>query len=655
MADINDLKTNPIEGVTVKPNKPISLGAVVGGEESEVDKERRRAAIEGTDTSNAEVLANGTKIITPSMIPEIKDPNAPEITSIQEKTMSELHDVITQKKAEAAAEINMFIEQSKSNEQIMKQENMQFDENGNAINEDGSAAELSEEDNLEAALDAEISKERNLSDFVGIKGAPLSDPDHVYEQVDDNEFDALMKADDEANGKFEDENLEANKAAGADQAEIADPEDAELQDAVAEIEGYDVEEGDINNIEPEPIKPEVAGVKVADISESPKFKEAKEPGNDESLDDELKDAGVYDEDDSTDLNEEEEKKEMEEFVAESKKAFGLAPDTIDLSGFTEAPPVSATSVLSSLTTGKAQAASDWALWDSKMPLTLSKFTGLDLKNLNDASGGRRNSVNTLYERMRIIYDHDMNPNKPNTVEGWAKTIATTDVDDLWFAVYDAAFHNANHIPCVCEKCSHSFISQHIPVEDMIKYPDDDFKQEFLALRNSAPKKTSRYNPGSKLIPITNEIAVSVKPADMYDFGFIIRLIGEDFYRKYKDVVDILPNIEDFYHINLENRTKQRISTAPRKSAQGDSIKEIKNRVIIYNRIIKELDSDQFALLIMYSSKESVTDEDSKHITYEIPEITCPKCGAPIPARSLNGGGVEQLVFDRRPLAAITIS
>ena len=657
MPDINDLKTNPIEGVSVKPNKPITLGAIMGNEEeSETDKERRRAAIDGIDDTNAEVLANGTKIITPSMIPETKDPNAPDVRSMEEKTMEQLHDVITQKKAEAAAEIEMFVEQSKANEAIMQRENMEFDENGDAVNADGTAAELSEEDSLEAALDAEIATEKNLSDFVGVKGAPLSDPNHVYDEVSDDEFDALMKADDEANGKFEDANLEANKANGANQAELADPEDVELQEAVAEVDGYDVEDGDINDIEPEPIKP-LTGVKVADITESPKFAAVVEPATnkDESLDDELKDAGVYDEDDSQDLSAEEEKKEMEEFVAESKKAFGLAPDTIDLSGFTDAPPVSATSVLSSLTTGKAQAASDWALWESKIPLTLSKFTGLDLKNLNDAGGGRRNRVNTLYERMRIIYDHDMNPNKPDTVEGWAKSIATTDTNDLWFTVYDAAFHNANHIPCVCEKCNHSFISQHIPVEDMVKYPDDEFKAEFLALRDSAPKKTKRYNPGSKLIPITNEIAVAVKPADMYDFGFIIRLIGEDFYRKYKDVVDILPNIEDFYHIDLANKTKQRISTAPRKSAQGDSIKEIKNRVIIYNRIIRELDSDQFALLVMYASKESVVDEDAKHITYAIPEITCPKCGSPIKERVLEDGEVEQLVFDRRPLAAITIS
>ena len=666
MADINDLKTNPanpIEGINVAPNKPITLGAIFDDEqESETNKARRRAAIEGVDTTNAEVLEGGTKIITPDMIPTTEDPNAPKIQSMEEKDLAKLHDVITQKKKEAADEINEFINQTKVNEQIATDKNIQFDEDGDAINEDGSAAdELTEDENLEAALDMEIAAEsKGLTDLAGVPAAPMFDPNHEYEQVSDEEFDALMAADDEVNGKFEDDNLERNKALREKyNAEVATKE--ELAEAAAEVQGYDVEPGDLDD-EPQPLKPEPAGVKVAPISENYEVPAAEaftvvkdDSKKEESLDEELKDAGVYDADE--DLSAEEDKKEFEEFVSESKKTFGLAPDRIDLSGFTEMAPVSATSVLSSLTTGEAHGASDWVLQDSKTSITLSKFSGVDLKNLADVSSGRRNSVNNLYEEMSIIYKHDMNPNKPDTVEGWAKSIASTDLDDLWFDVYDAAFHNANHIPCNCEnpKCQHSFISQHIPIEDMVKYPDEEFKQEFMDLRNSAPKRAKRYNPAAKLIPITDTIAVAVKPADLYDFGFIIRLIGQEFYAKYKDVVDILPNIENFYRIDLEKRTKQPISVKPRESAQGDSIKEIKNRIIIYNRIIKTLDSDQYALLVMYASKESVHDDDEKRVKYEIPEIICPKCGKPIPAKDLSNGGVKQLVFDRRPLAAITIS
>ena len=656
MADINDLRTNnPIEGINVKPNAPITLGAMFNDEEeSDANKQRRRAAIEGVDTSNAEVLSDGTKIITPSMIPTTEDPDAPEIKTMEEKDLERLHDVITQKKAEAAEEINEFINQTKVNEQIAANKNIKFDENGDAMNEDGSTAEeLSEDESLEAALDMEIASKsgKSLADLVGIPAAPMSDPNHSYDNVSDDEFDALMAADDAANGPLEDANIEHNRAI-REKYELGSEED--LAEALSEMEEKE-------NEEEVPVE-EPAGVKVAPLSDQyeppkPEFKvvESTNTTKNESLDDELKDAGVYDSDE--DLSAEEDKKEYEEFVSESKKAFGLAPDTIDLSGFTEAPPISATTVLSSLTMGEAHGASDWALWDSKMPITLSKFSGVDLKNLADVSSGRRNTVNNLYEEMSIIYQHDMNPNKPDTVEGWAKSIASTDLDDLWFDVYDAAFHNANHIPCTCEnpKCQHSFISQHIPVEEMVKYPDEEFKQEFIALRNSAPKKAKRFNPASKLIPITDKIAVAVKPADLYDFGFIIRLIGQDFYRKYKDVVDILPNIENFYHINLEKRTKQRINTEERESVRGDSIKSIKNRIIIYNRVIKSLDSDQYALLVMHSSMESINDDNAKRIKYEIPEITCPKCGKPIPPRDLSNGGVKQLVFDRRPLAAITIS
>lgn len=636
MADINDLR-NPIDGINVEPKQPISLGAMIDNDndESEVNKARRRAAIEGVNTENAEVMEDGTKIITPSMIPTTKDPDEPEIKSFEERDLEKLHDVITAKKQEAAEEINHFIQETMVNEKIANDKNITFDDEGNAINEDGSVADdLTEDENLEAALDMEIADAKGLSDFVGVPAAPMYDPNHEYEQVTDEEFDALMAADDEANGKFEDANVEHNRMMREKyNAEVATPE--EYAEAVAELQGYDAEDTNINDV-PDAIGPANESSNVA-------------------LEDELKDAGVYDTDE--DLSAEEDKKELEEFISESKKTFGLAADIIDISDFTEAPPISATSVLSSLTMGEAHGASDWALCDSKMPITLSKFSGVDLKNLADVSNGRRNSVNNLYEEMSIIYKHDMNPNKPDTVEGWAKSIASTDLDDLWFTVYDAAFHNANHIPCTCEnpKCQHSFISQHISVSDMVVYPDDEFKNEFMALRNSAPKPASRFNPKTKLIPISDQIAVAVKPADVYDFGFIIRLIGPDFYAKYKDVVDILPNIEDFYHIDLEKKTKQRISTAPRKSAQGDTIKEIKNRIIIFNRVIKSLDSDQYALLVVSASKESLNDEGARRVTYEIPEIVCPKCGKPIASRDLSNGGVKQLVFDRRPLAAITIS
>ena len=641
MADINELKTAPdMKGVQM--NKPITLGLNDVIEESDADRERRRQAIEGVNTEGAEVLQDGTKIITPSMIPTTKDPNAVPIKSIEEQDMEKLHDVITRKQAEAVAELNEIMKEAEINERIAADKSIQFNEDGEAVNEDGSAAdELTEDENLEAALDLAIAKDLN-----GIPGAPLSDPNHVYDEVSDEEFDALMAMDDEINGEFDNSNAEHNKevveAAYSNPAMNTEEEDeAELQEALVDQDNYS---------EPEEVEEEV-------VEEVPKFKvvESAPKATNKSLNDELKDAGVID-DEEEDLSAEEDEKEREEFLAEVKKTFALPPQTIDLSDFSDKPPVSASSVLSALTTNGAEAASDWALWNSKMPITLRKFSGLDLKNMSDAASGRRNNVNALYEKMRYIYDHDMNPNKPDTLEGWAKSIASTDINDIWFGVYDAAFHNSNHIPCVCEHCNHSFISEHIPTIDMVKFPDEKFKEEFLALRNSAPRKAKRYNPKSRIIPITDSIAVAVKPADIYDYGFIIRLVGEEFYSKYREVIDILPNIEDFYHIDLQAKTKQRINVAERESVKGDSVKDIKNRIIVFNRIIKSLDSDQYSLLVGYAATASASDENEKRLSYEIPEIPCPKCGKNLAARPLDESyGLEQLVFERRPLALITIS
>lgn len=652
MADINDLKKPVlnIENPNLKKQK-VGLSDMMDDDETDAERARRKQALDGVDSSNAEVLEDGTKIITPDMIPVTKDPNAPDTTSMEEKEMNKLHDVITQKQQEAVEELNYIMAQAEVNEKIAQDKNIKFDSEGNAIGEDGKdAAELTEDEDLEAALDMEIATVGGIP--IGVPGAPLSDPNHVYEEVPDDEFDALMKEDDELNGVFEDENLKKNKEAQESAQNDTDEADEDLAEALEESDLYndDPNEDDIEEDET-PSRGQVveASKPVAKITPIESAR-----SSDDSLDQELKDAGIYSDDDEPDLSEEEEEAERQEFVNDIRKTFNFAPERINLDDFTDAPPISASSVLSSLTSGEAEAATDWALCESKMPITLKKFTGIDLKNMADAASGRRSDTNALYERLRIIYDHDMNPNKPDTLEGWAKGISAMDINDLYFAVYDATFHNANHIPCVCddEKCGHTFISEHIPTIDMVKFPDEEFKQEFLALRGSTPNK--RYTPKVKLIPINDSIAVGIKGADLYDIGFIIRLVGVDFYRKYSTTIEIFPNIEDFYHIDLEKKTKQRISTAPRNSTKGDTVKEIKNRIIIFNRIISKLSSDEYNLLVGYTAQASMT--ETKRVSYEIPEIKCTKCGKPIAARPLEGQyTVENLLFERRPLPLITIT
>jgi hypothetical protein len=650
MANINDLKTGPAATNApiqiTDPNlmakrKPIKVNlSSLTDDESNTEstntvakeptrRERVNGAVDLVAANTvSEVTSDGTKIFKPTDIPKIKDPYEKEPEVMETQVKNELHDVITRKQAEAKAELEALMAESEVNEKIVKEKGITFDEDGNAIAADGKAAELSDEDNLEAALDIELAQ-------MGVSHMnPPHEDDHEYETIDDDEFNNLMNDFDQENPGEE-----------ISRAQAPEPVAQEIPQNIVEYHYY--QEGELEAEDEEDLYDPAE-------SESPQEDEPDEIEDDvDGLLKELEEANS-DEDDE-DLDEEEQQKEFEEFTQEASKIMNLAPRRLDISGFKVAGKVSATSVLSSLTSGKAIDSSDWALSNSKLPITMSKFNGIDLKNLSNFSSGRRNRQNTAMERYKLLYDHDLNPYKPDTVEGWAKTISSEDEDDLFFAVYDATFHNANHIPYTCpnEKCNHAWISEHIPTSSMYRFVDPEFEKEFMAIRDKGPVKGQQRNITTKIVPITDSIAVGVKNPDIYDRRFVYGLVGGEFYTKYSDVLDIYPFIDQFYKIDSVNQRLEQIITAP-KGKEGELLKNIKNRVIIYNRIIKSFDTDEYNLLIAVLGQRD-ENEDKKRVEYFIPAATCPKCGRAVPEQILseaNGTTIETQLFTRRPLALI---
>jgi hypothetical protein len=646
MADINDLRTTQATNAPIQitdPNlaakkKPITVDLTSLTDTPDKDANSKKRVNDAVDlvmanTKASEVTSDGVKVFNPADIPKIQDPNeeGPEI--MEDKVKSELHDVITRKQNEAREELQALMAESAVNEEIAARNGITFDEEGNAIGADGNAAEeLSDDESLEAALDIELAQ-------MGVSHLnPPHEDNHEYETVDDTEFDNLMNDFDKQNP-------------GDDIARATEPE-----------------------VRPEPVQniSDIRDYQEAELAGE--LEDYEDPADSESPQDDLPYDGIpYDEDDSDvddllkeleaetgdgndeDLDEEEQQKEFEEFTEEASKIMNLAPRRLDISDFKVAGKISATSVLSSLTSGKSIDSSDWALSNSKLPITMSKFNGIDLKNLSNFSSGRRNRQNTAMERYKLLYDHDLNPYKPDTVEAWAKTISSEDEDDLFFAVYDATFHNANHIPYTCpnEKCNHAWISAHIPTSNMYRFIDPEFEKEFMAIRDKGPSKGQQRNIVTKIVPITDNIAVGVKNPDIYDRRFVYGLVGQEFYNKYSEVLDIYPFIDQFYKIDMVNHRLEEIVTAP-KGKEGELLKNIKNRVIIYNRIIKSLDTDEYNLLIAVLGQRD-EDQDKKRVEYIIPSATCPKCGRLVPEQVLseaNGTTVETQLFTRRPLALI---
>ena len=225
MADINDLKTAPAKATMniVDPNlaasrkKPIiaTLGDIKEEDTNNApaaDANRVSDAVDMvTANTESELLNDGTRVINPKDIPNIKDPNAPEPRIMEDEVKEQLHDVITRKQQEAREEIQQMIAESEINERLAEENGITFDENGNAIGEDGQAATLSEDDELEAALDVELA---NMS--AGRLNPPHED-DHEYEKVDDEEFDKVMSDFDKEHGIEEGDIPHAQAADSSDQ------------------------------------------------------------------------------------------------------------------------------------------------------------------------------------------------------------------------------------------------------------------------------------------------------------------------------------------------------------------------------------------------------------------------------------------------------
>lgn len=680
----------------------------------ELDRERVQKAIDGIDSTGAREV-DGKKIITPDMIPNIPDPDAPKPRFMKEEEMSKLHSAIDRKQAEYKEAMDELRAQSEANKKILEARGVKFDEHGNPIGDINlDEVQLTEEEDMEAALDAEIRQETKSRQgtILIAPGAPMSDPNHELEEINEDEFAELMREDDKVNGNFYDQmaaEKEEQQASVQQEAVKEEPkfekvdahveveraplpinEDKELAEAEREFmeaaeatEAVDVTApiagvGEVptvevsGNIHAEPIQPEErvkANVEtiISDETKAPEEVPAPKPGtmatpfvvkeengvkvagpNLEDLEKELKEAEGSTEAEE-DLSEEEMEKEMEAFTKQVSEAFDLAPNHINLSGFKVGAPVSAKSVLASLP--NTNDSSDWALSTSGIPISMRKFTGTELRDLASYASGRRNRLNTVTERYKMLYDHDTNPYKPDTVEAWAKTINATDNDDMYFCVYDATFHNANHIPYNCS-CGHSWISDHIPTSEMVRFEDPEFEKEFMEIREKGHYKGEFRRITKKVVPVTDQIAVGIKNADLYDINFVYRLVGETFYEKYKDTLQLFPFIDEFYYINQATGTLQPIATEDR-SKQGDLARNVKNRVIIFNRFIKSLDTDAYNVLIAAAGKP--TDENEKKVSYVIPSAVCPKCGKVIEEVKLDGtdgNSMENQLFTRRPLALI---
>ena len=351
-----------------------------------------------------------------------------------------------------------------------------------------------------------------------------------------------------------------------------------------------------------------------------------------------------DEEDLLDSDEDDNENNDQENLKELQSSISnkIAPINkhLDLSSFTIAnKAISAKNALQS----SSKKAVDWALFSSKIHFALSEFSGTDISTLGSNTG--LNAYSTVYNKYKLILDHMIGENKPKDVESFAKSVSFLDNDDLYGGIYVANFAESNYIPYDCPKCSHTFLSENIPIEDMYSFEKPEEEELFNDIRKEQYYQlTDLYT--SELVPITDKFAFAFREPSIYSIVFETALLDEKFTDKYRDIISVLSYIDNIYFIDQE---AGEITPIGYKRYPTNKMKDTKSRIIEYAKIINSLSPDQYNIILAYLAAINTEHTGMK---WKLPECTCPKCGTVIKERETTA---ENLVFMRHQLAALAIT
>lgn len=347
-----------------------------------------------------------------------------------------------------------------------------------------------------------------------------------------------------------------------------------------------------------------------------------------------------DEDDEDEETEPDNEKVEENIRGLLKKKLKSSMNVIDMNSFTIAKePVTITNALSTIPSNAHIA--NWALTASETTISVKEFKGTELDNIMERSGLNRYAEQDRI--FKIIYDHIVTADKP-IYDTWRKTFNFFDMDDLYFAIYIACFENANYMPYQCPKCKHAFVSDNLPIEDLIKFKNKDSENKIknILINNlTQPKKFE-----VEIVQVSNDYAIGLKEPSLYDIVFQNAILDENFVRKYSDLLTITSFIDSIYVIDRE---KSQLRPIELKVYENNEAKTIKSKIRRFAKIIQTLSSDQYQQLSEYISAIGKNYDDVKYV---IPETTCPKCGEKISEEEVDS---RNLVFIRHQLTGPTLA
>lgn len=287
----------------------------------------------------------------------------------------------------------------------------------------------------------------------------------------------------------------------------------------------------------------------------------------------------------------------------------------------------------------------WALMSTGRPITMRSFksTELDAMNAGSRTDSRYMNVKKQYQ---MIYNHIMDP-KPKTVEEWAKVNSFLDLEHIWFSVYRACFEGSNYIPRDCvdtRECKEVFLSEDIPIMDMVKFKDKDAKKRFFNILNKEPDETSTMYV-SEIVPVSDDYAFALREPSIYNIVFETALLEEDFLESHQDLVSVLAYVDSVYKMDHVNKVLVPIQSP---YFQNNVTKTYKTRIKTFSKVLDTLTSDQYRYLLTLIDEVNKRGDDVKYI---YPEMNCPKCGKTIPESDQTA---QNMVFLRHQLVALAI-
>ena len=374
----------------------------------------------------------------------------------------------------------------------------------------------------------------------------------------------------------------------------------------------------------------------------------------ETINAEISDEDMKFLDDENDLDSDEDQKNLvteikEKIRSEMNEKFVPVSNKVDFSKFKVAKkPISASKVINHIQQAPIEAA-DGVLYNANRAVRMSAFSAMEIQSLDQSNVGRNNYNQFMIDKLRLIYNHLIDANKPASFEAWMKSMTNDVIDDYFFTAYKATFSNSNIITysCTDDTCHNIFMNKK-NIEDMIKFRNEDVKKKYMDILHSGNVNTVTTTYETDLYQASDEYAFSLRKPSLYATYIEPSLINEEFMKKYEDLLLLISYIDDIYIIDRENSELIKVDTKPDPRRPDVTVKR---KIKSYATIIRSLTSDQLQSLSLATDKYDAAevDDDGNVITdikYVYPEEICPKCGKVIPEEEQSP---DRMLFMRHQL------